>query len=183
MPAFDGLFCSFLHKKQRCAYSGCQVDQGTKVCGEAPKIFGCLVWNLLHVNNLESIILRWFLDIRSICAPWYKAQNIFQMKVGTVPISVMSSFLQAVQNATRALPSACFNQPNLLYYRNYFQSLISFISFFALVFHSFLLWFQNFLNFLLHVAIISCFCCVTSRISARYINIGLKLTHNILSFL
>ena len=73
------------------------------------------------------------------------------------------------------------NQTFSIYYRNYFQALISFNSLFALVFHSFSL-LQHFLSFLLHVAIISCFFRLTSHISAPYINIDLKLTHNILSF-
>jgi hypothetical protein len=87
------------------------------------------------------------------------------MRVATFSFSVMSSFLEAIQPVTPALPSACSNQPKLLYL---LPKLFP-------------------IAYLLQVTLcscqplISCFLCYKSYF-APYINIGLKLTRNIFSF-
>ena len=45
----------------------------TRFCTMVPNICGSSAWNLLHVIHMAPRILRWFLDVRQICAPLLKS--------------------------------------------------------------------------------------------------------------
>jgi hypothetical protein len=52
-----------------CTNSGRQVAVANKFCMVAPNICGSSGWNLLHVTQVASKILRWLVGFWRICAP------------------------------------------------------------------------------------------------------------------
>lgn len=68
LSAYNIILHIYLYNRG-CTNPGCQVAKATKFCMVAPNTCGSSVWNLLHVTQLASRILRWLLEFWKFCAP------------------------------------------------------------------------------------------------------------------